>query len=157
MKVREAMVSDPKTCTVDMSLEKAAEIMWHANCGCLPVRDATGRIVGLITDRDIAMAAYLNHRELWNLHVSDVIQGHPLYICWPDDDVRDALAIMEREGVRRLPVLDDDGALVGLLSMGDLVYIAQKGPGARRNGHLPFGDLVSALKSVFRHHAGSPA
>lgn len=157
MKVHEAMVADPKTCSIDATLEKAAGVMWNGDCGCLPITDHKGRAIGVITDRDIAMAAYLNHKELWNFGVKDVIRNHPLYVCRPDDDVHDALSAMESHGVRRLPVVDASGELVGLLSMGDLVFHAQKGPVAKKNGKLPFGDLVSALKSIFKHHVGAMA
>ncbi len=157
MKVHEAMVADPKTCSIDATLETAAGVMWNGDCGCLPVTDHKGRVIGIITDRDIAMGAYLNHRELWSLDVKDVIRNHPLYVCRPDDDVHDALSAMERHGVRRLPVVDGSGAPVGLLSMGDLVFHAQKSPAPKKNGKLTFGDLVSALKSIFKHHAGAAA
>ena len=90
MKVKEIMSANAKVCTLTDSLSSAASLMWENDCGILPVVAEGGKVVGLITDRDICMAANLNNRHLWNIAVEDVISGK-VYACKPEDDVRSAL------------------------------------------------------------------
>lgn len=146
MKVQEIMKEDVKACFPDTDLAAASALMWEHDCGILPVI-VDGRIpVGVITDRDIAVAVGTRGRVPQDLRVDEVIHGRVI-ACAPDDDVHTALKIMRKEKVRRLPVVTDDGALRGILSLNDLVLHAQKG-----NKDLDYDDVVSTLKAVCEHH-----
>ena len=125
MKVKEVMSTNPKACTSTDTLSAAAGLMWENDCGILPVVAEGGKVVGLITDRDICMAANLKNQRLSNLAVGDVISGD-VYACKPEEDIRSALKIMQENKVRRLPVIATDGTLQGILSMNDVVLKANE-------------------------------
>jgi predicted transcriptional regulator len=87
------------------------------------VIDDESRVVGVITDRDICMAAYLNNRSPYDLDVGDFM-SHQVLVCHPRDRIADVTATMRRAQVRRLPVTDEDGRLVGILSLADIARMA---------------------------------
>ncbi|MCL4484877.1 MAG: CBS domain-containing protein [Nitrospirae bacterium] len=146
------MTSDVKTCTPDSTLASVANVMWSENVGSVPVVDSGGKPVGIVTDRDIAMSSFLNHRSLWELQVQEVVHGQTLWTCRPEDPVETAIEIMKAHEIRRLPVVDKAGHLVGLLSLGDLASAAEPGAG-RMKPPLPLNSLDPVFKAVFSHHA----
>jgi CBS domain-containing protein len=95
--------------------------MWTQDCGCLPVieTDGIGRVIGMITDRDICMSALFQGRPLHDLSVSEAM-SKTLRTCRPSDSLATAERLMQEAQIRRLPVVADEGSLVGLLSLGDL-------------------------------------
>jgi CBS domain-containing protein len=129
MKVKELMTSDVKSCDLDTNLAAAAKIMWEEDCGAIPVTDEGGRVVGVITDRDICIAGATRSRTEGDIAVRDVISG-AVYTCAPDDDARAALETMRHRRVRRLPVVDHGGRLTGIVSIQDLATQARSGKGA---------------------------
>jgi CBS domain-containing protein len=145
MKVQDVMIEDVKACFPDTNLAAAAALMWQTDCGVLPVVVNGGKAVGVITDRDIAIAVGTRGRPPQELRVDEVIQG-PVIACTLDDDVRTALKTMRKDRVRRLPVLSDDGVLKGILSLNDVVLHAQKG-----NKELDYDDVVSTFKAICEH------
>ena len=149
MKVREVMTTDAKGCALTDNLSAAAGLMWENDCGILPVVAEGEKVVGLITDRDICMAANLQNRNLWNIAVEDVISGD-VYACKPDDDIRSALKTMQEHKVRRLPVVASDGTLEGLLSMNDVVLKAEEAR-EKKASELSYGDVVNTYKSICQH------
>ncbi len=146
MKVKEVMSSNPKVCTLGDNLSAAAGLMWENDCGILPVVAEGGKVVGLITDRDICMAANLKNQRLSNLAVEDVISG-AVYACKAEEDIRSALEIMQENKVRRLPVIAADGTLQGILSMNDVVLKADD-PKEKKASELSYGDVVNTYKSI---------
>ncbi len=156
MDVREIMSKEVKSTRPDSTLASVANAMWSGNIGSLPVVDSQGRAVGIVTDRDISMSSFLNHKSLWELRVQDVIHGQRLWSCHPEDPVESALGLMKEHEVRRLPVIDQKGRLVGILSLGDLVSSASPGTGRKKPG-VPLHSLDPVLKAVFAHHATAPA
>jgi CBS domain-containing protein len=125
MRVRELMSRPAVSCGPDDSLESAAGLMWDHDCGSLPVME-DARVVGVITDRDICMAAYNERRLLSDIPVSRAMATTVAY-CSPGDSIESAEAMFAEHQVRRLPVLDEDGVLVGVLSLDDLVRRARNG------------------------------
>jgi CBS domain-containing protein len=119
MKVKELMTTDVKHCGPDTNLAAAAKIMWEGDCGALPVTDESRRVIGVITDRDICIAAATRPRTEGEIPVRDVI-SKALYSCSPGDDVRAALDTMRAHKVRRLPVVDEKGRLTGIVSIHDI-------------------------------------
>jgi CBS domain-containing protein len=103
MKVKDLMTNEVKVCDLNSSLAQAAKLMWDNDCGILPVLKDGSEIVGLITDRDICMAAATKDRNIASISVAEVITGE-VYSTRPEDDVHSALKTMQEHKVRRLPV-----------------------------------------------------
>lgn len=125
MKVKDLMITDVKTCADYNTLNTAAQIMWDNDCGCVPVVDKEGRVVGMLTDRDISMAAYLQGVPLTGSTVMSAMSKE-IVSCKPDDDLLTAELIMRQKKVRRLPVLDGDSRLAGIISINDIAREGQR-------------------------------
>ncbi|HET6671667.1 MAG TPA: CBS domain-containing protein [Pyrinomonadaceae bacterium] len=149
MKVKEIMTANPKACTLDDNLAEAARLMWEADCGIVPVVAEGGKVVGLITDRDICMAAMTKGRNESSIAIEDVISGK-LFTCKSADDIHSALNTMRDNKVRRLPVVTADGKLAGMLSMNDVVLKAAEAAG-KKAPELSYGDVVNTYKSICQH------
>ena len=149
MKVKELMTTNAKVCTLTDNLSAAAGLMWDNDCGILPVVAEGGKVVGLITDRDICMAAALKGRQLANIAVEDTISGR-VFSCKPDDDVQAALKTMQENKVRRLPVIAADETLEGVLSMNDIVLKAEEAS-EKKVPELSYTDVVNTYKAICQH------
>jgi CBS domain-containing protein len=149
MKVREVMTKQASYCGPDASLSQAAELMWKRKCGFLPVMGEGGNIIGVITDRDIGIALGTRNRRPSEVLVKDVMSGR-LFTCTAEDSVACALTTMRIEGLRRLPVIDREGALVGVLSIDDLVLKAREN--AFRND-VSYKDVEDTYKAIYGHAA----
>jgi len=125
--VRQLMTGSPRTCGPADTLHDAARIMWDSDCGCVPVVDADGRVVAMITDRDICMAAYTQGKPLGEIPVSSAA-SRSLVAAREGDTLQTALDAMRHARVRRLPVIDAGGRPVGVLSWSDLVRHVHLGP-----------------------------
>jgi CBS domain-containing protein len=125
MKVEQIMNRDVKSCRPQDSLNKAAQIMWEEPCGAVPVVDDQRRPIGFLTDRDICMAAYTRGRPLEEMRV-EIAMAHKVVACTTEDELGFAAQLMRENRTRRLPVINRDGALVGLLSLDDLACEAAK-------------------------------
>ena len=121
MKVEQLMTKDVHTCRPTDTLDVVAQILWDRDCGALPVvaDDDSGRVVGMITDRDVCMAAYTQGRALKEVEVGSAMSS-PVVVCAPSSLVQEALESMGSAQVRRLPVVDDANHLLGLLSLADV-------------------------------------
>jgi CBS domain-containing protein len=142
--------SDVKSCSADTDLATVAKIMWDADCGTVPVLNEERKVIGMITDRDICIAAATRSTEPANLRVRDVIAG-PVHTCLVGDDVRTVLNTMAERRVRRLPVLDRQQRLVGIISVNDLVARAE----CRQGADVPGEEFLAALKSICQHSAAA--
>lgn len=149
MKVKEVMTAGAKACMPETSLAEAASLMWENDCGALPVLDIDHKVVGMITDRDICFGATTRNRVPSEVAVAEVITGK-VFACGPEDDIHEALKTMRRERVRRLPVVGEDGALQGVLSMNDVVLKAEDGEGDKTGG-LSYADVVKTYKGICEH------
>jgi CBS domain-containing protein len=119
-RVEDVMTKEVVSCYMDDSLNRAAQIMWERDCGSVPVIDLKARVIGIITDRDACMAAYTQGRGLSDLTVASAC-SHTVKTCMKDDSLAQAEALMNRAQVHRLPVVDRDGTLVGMLSLSAIV------------------------------------
>ena len=124
------MTTDVGACRPFDTVDRSAKVMWERDCGAVPVVDQEGRAVAMLTDRDICMAALTQGRALGEIHVSSAMSRR-LWSCRPQDDVKDAERVMRAHQVRRLPVVDADGKLLGLLSISDLARAAMSPKGTR--------------------------
>jgi CBS domain-containing protein len=127
MRIEQLMTKSPRSCEPGHTLAQAAQMMWDYDCGCLPVTAGNGsqRVVGMITDRDICMATRLQGKLLRELRVEDAMT-EDVRACNPGDFAREAEAIMWEAHVRRLPVVDRDDQLIGLISLADLAREAAR-------------------------------
>ncbi len=160
MEVKRLMKHQVRVCRPQDSLNDAAQIMWEEACGSVPVVDEDFRPVGFLTDRDICMAAYTQGRALHDLKV-EMAMARKVISCRNEDDVEDAGRLMRETLVRRLPVLDGLGALVGLLSLDDIACESQRNlRGA--NDHKLAGLIADIYGSICstrcrrRHSPDSP-
>ena len=126
MKVREAMTSEVQLCTPDDSLKDAAEAMMALNVGLLPVTD-NDRLIGMITDRDIAVRGVARGRGP-DAKVQEVMTQDVKY-CFDDQDLDEVAQNMGEIQVRRLPVVNKDKQLVGILALADIA-LSEPGEGA---------------------------
>jgi CBS domain-containing protein len=134
MKVSEIMSRNPRTVTPDTPVSEAARLMKEEDVGIVPVVEQVGgaetraRLVGVVTDRDIAVRHVAEGRTS-DAPVRDVMSGG-VQTCSPDDDVDTVMELMGREQIRRVPIVDERGSLVGVVAQADL---ARK---ARANGEV---------------------
>jgi CBS domain-containing protein len=119
VKVKDIMTTNVRKCFMSDSLATAAQLMWDHDCGCVPVLNEHAQLVGMLTDRDICMAAFFQGVPISGVKVSAVM-SRQLFDCTSDDDLSVAERIMRDKKVRRLPVLNEEGRLVGLLSLSDI-------------------------------------
>lgn len=117
MKVRDIMTKDVEWIGPETTLTEAADRMRSLNVGYLPVF-ANGRMTGVLTDRDIVIRAVADGVDTDDATVREVMSNDPT-CCYEEDAIADAAHVMEQKKVRRLPVLDRDQKLVGVVSLGD--------------------------------------
>ena len=147
MNVKKLMTPAPRTCTRATNLAEAAALMLDADCGILPVVDDNGKLVGVVTDRDMYVALATRNTLASQLTVGDVARS-TVFTCGPDDDVQSALATMKQHHVRRLPVEGFGGTVAGIISMNDILLAAGKGVGN--------ADIVETLQAICAHHHPVP-
>ena len=146
MKVAEVMTKEVQSCTPETNLATAAMQMWDADCGVLPVVDDDGIVIGMITDRDICIAAATNHQDITGIKVGEVTSGE-VQSCSPETNVRDALKIFDSAQVRRLAVVDENNRLAGILSLSDIV-LRTVGGRDQKSGELSHAEVVSTFKAI---------
>ena len=129
MNVKEVMSRDIRTVRMVDRADVAARVMWEHDCGAVPVVDGNQAIVGIVTDRDLCMAAYTQGRSLGEIPVTAVM-ARALRTCKPDDSVASAQATLQQHQLHRLPVVDARGVVVGMLTANDLLRLAQTRPAA---------------------------
>jgi CBS domain-containing protein len=147
MKVGDVMTKTPASCRPETNLGSAVEVLWNRNCGILPVVDGDERVVSVITERDICIALGTRNRLPGELTVGEVATQRAI-CCGADEDFRSALGKMAGARVRRLPVVNTNGGLVGLLSMDDVVR--RTNPKSTAKDNEPTSDeVVSTLKRLY--------
>ena len=151
MKISQLMSKPVKTCHPDEPVSGAAGLMWDGDLGCVAVVDARGQLVGVITDRDICMAAYTRGEALHQIPVSAAMNKH-VVTCRPDDNDSDIAALMAKHLVRRIPVVDDAQRPVGMISINDLA-IAATGNGSAKKPEIAPQVVTAALAAICSHRA----
>lgn len=151
MKVKDLMTKQVASCGQEANLARAVQLMWENGCGCLPVIGEGGNVIGVITDRDIAIALGTREQRASDVLVRDVMSQR-LYTCTSDDDVHTALRTLRSEGIRRLPVIDREGALTGVLSVDDVVVKARAHPLKK---DISYEDIEETYKGILLHSSFS--
>lgn len=148
MLVKDLMTRDVSSCSPDNNLAELSNMMRTHRCGALPIVDSSKRVTGIITDRDICIALGTK-----NIRASDVLAREAsspgCVSCSPDNDVRDALRTMSTQEVSRLPVVDEAGQLVGILSIDDIIFRAGGGHSGLRDREII--DTMRAMREERIH------
>lgn len=144
--VGQVMTRNARSCHPEDRLAAAALAMCEADCRFLPVVDATGHPIGVVTDGDICLLGATDRRPLRDIFVREVMSGVPA-TCGINDDVLDALKTMEERHIRHLPVVNADGMLAGVLSLTDLVLCAEE-----ENSFRLRQRVASILRTIVQKH-----
>jgi CBS domain-containing protein len=144
MLVQDLMSRAVRTCSPRDTLERPAQSMWDSDIGAVPVVNDGNRVVGMLTDRDICMAAYTQGQPLHTIRVDRAMARH-VVSCRPDDEIATAQKLMQCHQVRRLPVVDRQGRLVGVLSLNDLARAAAS---VTWDGQIGSEEVVATLAGV---------
>jgi CBS domain-containing protein len=142
MNARDFMTKDVYTINADQSLNDAANLMWEKDIGCVPVVDAEQHLVAMLTDRDIAMAAYLNGSPLRDIEASTAHSRNAI-CCRAEDDVGAVMQQMSSNRLHRIPVIDEDARVVGIVSLNDCALAYKAGNKDIRSRQL--GDTIAAI------------
>jgi CBS domain-containing protein len=148
MKVRDLMSTPPHTCRPDTDLGAIARVMWDHDLGFVPVIDASGHVAGIVTDRDICIATATRHLLPDQISAVQAMTG-PVHTCAAEDSIDAALAAMKEFTVRRLPVVDANGQLQGVISMNDIALASDQ-----KRTPTP-GDVVSTLAAICAHRTAA--
>jgi CBS domain-containing protein len=127
MKVSELMSVPAVVCTIEEPLSRAAQLMWDHDCGAIPVVATDGRLLGIVTDRDVCMAAWTKGQPLHSIAVATAM-SRQVFSCHAQDTVEAARRTMREKRVHRLPVVDDSNRPIGLLSTNDLARQPMRSP-----------------------------
>ena len=156
MRVQDVMISPARSCTPDAAIVDAARTMWENHCGALPVLDEKGGPVGIVTDRDICMALVRKNRFPARIAVREVMTPYP-FICQPQDSVAEALAIMAENRVQRLPVVNAEGQLVGIVSISDVAAALPTGRREARGADAVHRMVARTLLKISSAKGDRPA
>jgi len=142
MQVKQLMSRPVVTCPMDATADQAARLMWEFDCGVIPVVGDDGRLAGVVTDRDICMAAYTQGRHLAAIPVASAMAKQVVAVH-VDDAVEQVEALLADNQVHRVPVIDGTGRPVGVVSTNDLVRLA-----ARARQAAVHRELVKTLAAI---------
>lgn len=123
MKVQEVMTTKVESVSPTTTLRKAAKKMSDLNVGALPVVDDDGKLLGIITDRDISVFAIAMGHDPQSTEIQKVMTKE-VYTCDASQDIAEAAEIMEQHNIRRLAVMSGDEAMAGFLSVDDLAHVS---------------------------------
>ncbi|REJ79438.1 MAG: CBS domain-containing protein [Acidobacteria bacterium] len=145
MNIEEIMTKNPAKCTVETSLHDVAQMMADNDCGCIPVveTDDSSQPIGTITDRDIVLRTVAHNKNPLTMIVGEVMTDAPI-TATADTTIEDACTTMEKNHIRRLLVVDDNGDLCGILAQADVALSAPEAETA----HLVKEVSASALKAT---------
>ena len=139
MQVRDAMHAGVTWAGPETSIKELARTMRDKDIGAIPIGE-NDRLVGMVTDRDIALRCLADGRDVDSMTARDVMTS-PIIYCRADEEVGDAVRIMENQAIRRLPVIDENKRMVGMLALGDVGDCAPRDMSAE------------VLQAVSAHHA----
>jgi CBS domain-containing protein len=146
MKVKDVMTPNAEAIWLTESLADAAKLMWENDCGVLPIIKDGRKVIGMITDRDICMAAAMRDSNPSGISVEEVMTGQ-VYTVKPEDNIDQALQTMQEHRIRRLPVVSAEGELEGILSMNDVVLNAK----GSKEGSIRYADVVKTYQAICEH------
>ncbi len=152
MRAIDVMTHEVFTCTPDETLADAARIMFEEDVGSVPVVDPQGAVVGVLTDRDVCRCAYEEDKRLSDVSVKGAMSRNVISVR-PDDDLERVEELMEVNRIRRVPVIDDDGLLSGIIAVADLAR--SSGDGVEEVSEHELAEVVGAVSLPHAVHARS--
>ncbi len=147
MKVKDLMAIEVKSCATYNTLNTAAQAMWDNDIGCVPVVDSDRRVVGMLTDRDVCMAAYIQGVPLTGSLVTSAMSKQ-VFSCAPDDDIASAEKSMREKQVRRLAVIDTQGRLAGIISLNDIAREGERETEFKKTREVSDAEIARVMASV---------
>jgi len=147
MKVKELMTTVTQCCPEYATLNTAAQLMWDNDIGCLPIVNKDDRVIGMLTDRDVCMSAYLQGVSLSGASVTSAMSKE-VFSCNADDEVASAELVMREKQVHRLPVVDSEGHPVGLISLNDIAREGAREADSRKSRQVSDAEIVRALAAL---------
>ena len=147
MRVKDLMVADVKSCASFSTLNTAAQLMWDNDIGCVPVVDKDGRVIGMLTDRDICMSVYIQGLPLTGALVTSAMSKE-VFSCAPDDDIQAVEKLMRAKQVRRLPVIDAQDRLAGIISLNDIVLEGEREAQMKKPREVSDAEITRLMASV---------
>lgn len=145
MKAEEVMTRRVVTCRTDQDLGHAAALMWENDCGSIPVVDSDERLVGILTDRDVCMGAFTQGRSLRDLRASGSM-ARTVITCEASDSLDEVMRSMAEYRVRRIPVVDGERHLLGMISIGDVVRAAHRAGSKGKKSYA--GAILDTLATI---------
>ena len=146
VQVQQVMTRNVECCLPSDVLSRAAQIMWERDCGCVPVVDDARRVVGMITDRDICMSAYTRGAPLHEIRVEDAMAKH-VFTVRPEDALARLERLMQEFQIRRVPVVDESGGVVGIVSLSDIARAAAREVG-RPSAAVRADEVATTLSTI---------
>jgi CBS domain-containing protein len=146
------MTTNAAFCRRETNLAAVGALMWEHDCGLIPVLDDKEKVTGVITDRDICIALSTRDRQPSKITAGEITTA-PAFVCSPDDEIQTALITMSREKLHRLPVVNRERGLVGILSIKDLLLQAEKGVGKKPG--VSYDDVVQTFQAICTHRTGT--
>jgi CBS domain-containing protein len=119
MKCKDIMTRNPTTCAATATAQAAALIMSEEDVGVVPVVDEQDRLMGVVTDRDLCLDVIAGGKNPQEIRIREVLHAD-LVTCRPEDDIERCLEQMKSHQIRRIPITDEDGRCVGIISQGDI-------------------------------------
>lgn len=141
---RKIMTTAVNTCSPSDSLNRAAQILWDTNCGSVPVVDGGGKLLGMLTDRDICMASFTQNRVLSAMQVESAM-SRVMHTCSPADSILRVMDVMSTKQVRRVPIVNEGGRLAGIVALADIARYVQSLPGKDVGAYVPLGMTLTAI------------
>ena len=156
MQVKDVMTTSVASVRKNEPLSAAAQLMWDCDCGSVPVKDEGDQVVGMITDRDICIATWSRNAAPSAISISEVMSSDPLYSAGPDDPISSVKDLMRNQQIRRLPVLDHERKLVGIVSLADIAAKAER-IGAQSAEEVGTTAVAETLAGISRPRANREA
>ena len=145
MNIEKMMNRNVRSCSESDTLNRAAQLMWEGDCGFLPVVDQQQHVVGVVTDRDICMGAYTKGVPLWGASVSSVMTTKDVQTCHANDELADVERLMGEKQVRRVPVVDGSGSLLGIVTLGDFARCSQASAFQKATGGFAIAKTLAGI------------
>jgi len=145
MEIEQLMTKDVRTCRQTDMLDHAVRLMWDHDIGALPVIDDFGLLIGMVTDRDACIAAFMQRQPLQCVPVSVAMSKH-VVTCRSDDTDHAVSRLMAKHKIRRIPVVDDEQRPIGIVSLDDLALAMAKGA-------IPSTEVGETLAAICEHRA----
>ena len=140
MKIRDCMQTGVYWLKPNNTVKDCAKIMSKEHIGCVPICDNKEKIVGLVTDRDIILRAIVYKKDVEDTNLSEIMTKDVWY-CNSNSDIKEAENIMYKNQIRRLPIVDDNNKITGIITLGDLI----------KNDNIDDDDVYDILEGIYKY------